>query len=284
MIDLNQVAHHISDSNSFHIPVVLWQMLPEWFRGADSPPGQILLPAIGPLQLTRFMVLEVVAGLMMVGVFVPLARRMSRGGPPRGVFWNLLESMLVFIRDRVARPAIGHHADQFLPYLWTAFFFILFCNLLGLVPWAGSPTGSLAVTGTLAAISLGMVLTTGIFLHGLKGYVAQLVPSMEIPGLLAMIMKPTMVMVELLGLGIRHAVLAVRLLANMFAGHMVLAVVVSFITAAAQTALWVWLGVCVGSILGAVGLTLLEILVALLQAYIFTFLSALFIGMSVRGH
>ncbi len=289
MIDLEQVAHHISDSSSFHIPVALWEMLPVWLRGADSHPGQIPLPQIplpliGPLQLTRFMVLEVVAGLLMVVVFVPLAWRMRQGGPPRGLLWNLLESMLVFIRDRVARPAIGEHADRFLPFLWTAFFFILFCNLLGLVPWAGSPTGALAVTGALAGMTLAMVLATGFLTHGLKGYVAHLVPQMNIPGLLAVVMKPAMVVVELLGLVIRHAVLAVRLLANMFAGHMVLAVIISFIAAAAKTALWLWLGVSVASILSAAALSLLELLVALLQAYIFTFLSAVFIGMAIHGH
>lgn len=284
MIDLEQVAEHISDSTSFHIPVLLWELLPVWLRGAESHPGQIPLPAIGPLQLTRFMVLEVVAGLLMVGVFVPLARRMRQGGPPQGLLWNLLESMLVFIRDRVARPAIGEHADRFLPYLWTAFFFILFCNLLGLVPWAGSPTGALAVTGALAGMTLAVVLGAGMIAHGLGGYFAHLVPPMNIPGLLAAVMKPAMMAVELLGLVIRHAVLAVRLLANMFAGHMVLAVIVSFIAAAAKTAVWLWLGVSVASLLSAVALSLLELLVAFLQAYIFTFLSAIFIGMSVHGH
>jgi len=284
MIDLAQIAEHISDGTSFHIPVVVWEMLPVWLRGAESHPGQIPLPAIGPLQLTRFMVLEVVAGLLMIGVFVALARRMRQGGPPKGLLWNLLESMLVFIRDRVARPAIGDHADRFLPFLWTAFFFILFCNLLGLVPWAGSPTGALAVTGALAAITLATVLGAGIFTHGLRGYFGHLVPPMDIPGVLAVVMKPAMMVVELLGLVIRHAVLAVRLLANMFAGHMVLAVIVSFIAAAAKTALWLWLGVSIASVLGAVALNLLELLVALLQAYIFTFLSAIFIGMAVHGH
>ena len=284
MLDLEQIAHHISDSTSFHIPVVVWEMLPVWLRGAESHPGEIPLPAIGPLQLTRFMVLEVVAGLLMVGVFVPLARRMRQGGPPKGLVWNLLESMLVFIRDRVARPAVGDHADRFLPFLWTAFFFILFCNLLGLVPWAGSPTGALAVTGALAAMTLATVLGAGIYAHGLRGYLAHLVPPMDIPGPLAVVMKPAMMVVELLGLVIRHAVLAVRLLANMFAGHMVLAVIISFIAAAAKTALWLWLGVSIASVLGAVALSLLELLVALLQAYIFTFLSSVFIGMAVHGH
>jgi len=284
MIDISQIAQHVSDSDSFHIPVGLWELLPVWLRGAHSHPGQIPLPAIGPLQLTRFMVLEVAAGVLMLGVFVPLARRMAAGGPPRGLLWNLWESMLVFIRDRVARPAIGQQADRFLPYLWTAFFFILFCNLLGLVPWAGSPTGALAVTGVLAGMSFAMVLLAGIVTHGLKGYFAHMIPRMDIPTGIAVLLKPGMLAVELLGLVIRHAVLAMRLLANMFAGHMVLAVMISFIAAAAKTALWLWFGVSVASILGSAALSLLELFVAFLQAYIFTFLSAIFIGMSIHGH
>lgn len=285
MIEVGEIAQHVSDGTSFHIPMMLWEILPVWLRGAHSHPGELPLPAIGGLQLTRFMVLEVLAAVLMVGIFVPLARRMAAGGPPRGVLWNLLESVLVFIRDQVARPCLGsHEADRFLPYLWTAFFFILFCNLLGLVPWAGSPTGALAVTAVLAVITFGMVLLTGVLTHGLKGYFVHLVPQMNIPGIMAVLLKPAMLFVELLGLVIRHAVLAVRLLANMFAGHMVLAVILSFIAATAKTALWLWLGVSVASILGAVALSLLELLVAFLQAYIFTFLSAIFIGMSVHGH
>lgn len=284
MIDIGQIAQHVSDGDSFHIPVALWEMLPVWLRGAHSHPGQVPLPAIGGLQLTRFMVLEAAAALLMVVIFVPLARRMAAGGPPKGIVWNLLESMLVFIRDRVARPAIGRQADRFLPFLWTAFFFILFCNLLGLVPWAGSPTGALAVTGALAAMTFVMVLAAGVAAHGLKGYFAQLIPAMDIPGAIAVLLKPGMLAVELLGLAIRHIVLAMRLLANMFAGHMVLAVIISFIAASAKTALWLWLGVSAASIVGAAALSLLELFVAFLQAYIFTFLSAIFIGMSLHGH
>ena len=105
------------------------------------------------------MVLEVVAAIILIAVFVPLARRVRSGGAPRGRFWNLLEAMVVFIRDQVARPTIGSHdADRFTPFLLTIFFFVLGCNLLGLVPWAGSPTGALATTGTLALITFATVV------------------------------------------------------------------------------------------------------------------------------
>jgi F-type H+-transporting ATPase subunit a len=111
-----------------------------------------------------------------------------------------------------------------------------------------------------------------------------MVPHMELPAILAVFLKPMLFVIEVLGLAIRHSVLAVRLLANMFAGHLVLAVIVGFIAASANTILILWLGVTIGSILGATALSLLELFVAFLQAYIFAFLSALFIGMAVHQH
>lgn len=285
MIDIGQIGEHVSDGAAFHIPVGLWELLPPSMHGPHPHPGSVPLPSIAGLQLTRFMVLEVVAALLMIAVFVPLARRIATGKAPRGLFWNFFEAILVFIRDRVARPAIGQReAEPFLPFLWNVFFFILFCNLLGMVPWAGSPTGALGVTGALALVTFGMVVGTGVARHGFAGYFVGMVPQVEVPFLLAVALRPGIFLIEVLGLLIKHLVLAVRLLANMFAGHMVLAVIVSFITASAKTFLLLWLGVTFASVLGATALSLLELFVAFLQAYIFTFLSALFIGMSVHQH
>ena len=132
-------------------PGRFWDCLPAFLKGEHPHRGSIPLPRIDlfgyELQITKFMVLELAAAILMVLIFVPLARRIASGRPPRGRVWNLMEAMLLFLRDEVVRPAIGRHeADRFLPFLWNVFFFILFCNLLGLVPWAGSPTGALAVT------------------------------------------------------------------------------------------------------------------------------------------
>ena len=102
-------------------------------------------------QITKFMVLQLIVAVLLLLIFVPFAWRVSKGDRARGRIANLLEAMLLFIRDEVARPSIGKHdADRFLPFLWTIFFFVLGCNLLGLVPWAGSATGALACTGALA--------------------------------------------------------------------------------------------------------------------------------------
>ena len=122
-----------------------------------------MIPKVLGFQLTKFMVLELIAAALMLLIFLSLARRIRGGGPPKGLFWNFFEVMLVFIRDEVARPSIGKHdADKFLPFLWNMFFFILFCNLLGILPWAGSPTGALTVTAALAGITFCAVVGTGM--------------------------------------------------------------------------------------------------------------------------
>src|SRR3989304_4352374 len=104
---------------------------------------------------------------MMLAIFIPLAYRLRKGAPPRGRFCNMFEAMLMFLRDKVARPSIGRRdADRFVPFIWTLFFFILFCNLLGLVPWAGSPTGDFAVASALAVVAFFTVVGSGMIKFG----------------------------------------------------------------------------------------------------------------------
>jgi F-type H+-transporting ATPase subunit a len=162
------------------------------------------------------------------------------------------------------------------------FFFILFCNLLGMLPWAGSPTGSLSVTAALAVLTFLTVIGSGMAKLGPVRFWMSMVPPMDVPGPLKIVLIPFMFVIEFFGLLIKHFVLAVRLLANMFAGHLVLAVIVAFIADVAH--LYIWYAVTPASIFGAVALSLLELFVAFLQAYIFVFLSALFVGMAVHPH
>lgn len=284
-----KLFEHVKDSESFHLPGGLHLHLPRF--GPIEIPGWSLfgwfdVPAFRlEFQLTKFMVLEVVAAVLMIVIFVPLAWSITGGRPPRGRLWNLFEAMLVFLRDEVARPAIGgKDADRFLPFVWTVFFFILFCNLLGLVPWAGSPTGAWGCTLTLALITFATVIGAGIRKYGLLGYWTGQVPHMELPLLIGILIKPMVFLIEVVGMMIKHFVLSVRLLANMFAGHLVLAVIVGFIALTAERNIFLWLGVTAASVLGALALNLLELLIAFLQAYIFAFLAALFIGMAVHQH
>jgi F-type H+-transporting ATPase subunit a len=291
-MDVSQIGGHVKDAPDFHVPGLLWDHLPEFIQGEHR--GLVALPDFGTvelfgwqikLQLTKFMVLELVAAGLMLLIFIPLARSIATGQPPRGRIWNAFEMVLVFLRDEVTRPAIGRHeADRFLPFIWTMFFFILFCNLLGMIPWAGSPTGSICVTGALALVAFGAVAGSGMAKYGPLGFWTGMVPHMDLPWVLALFLKPMLMIIEITGLCIRHCVLAVRLLANMYAGHLVLAVIVTFIAWTMNQAFVLWLGVTIASVFSAVALSLLELFVAFLQAYVFTFLSALFIGMAVHQH
>ncbi|MBI3836305.1 MAG: F0F1 ATP synthase subunit A [Planctomycetia bacterium] len=283
---------HVKDAEYFDVPRALgekWQ-IPQLFR--TSEPIVTLRVGFKPideriepleLKITKFMVLETLAAVVMVLLFVGLAARIRKGAAPKGKLTNLLEAMVVYIRDEVARPAIGRHdADRFLPFLLTIFFFVLVLNLFGLVPWFGSATGALATTGTMATLTFATVVVAGMAKLGpVKFWLAQ-VPHMELPLPIAVVLKPMIFFIELLGLCIKHFILAMRLLANMMAGHLVLAVILAFIAASASSV--VWYAVTPASVLGLVALSLLELLVAFIQAYIFTFLSALFIGMAVHPH
>ncbi|MBQ9127991.1 MAG: F0F1 ATP synthase subunit A, partial [Thermoguttaceae bacterium] len=163
-------------------------------------------------------------------------------------------------------------------------FFILFCNLAGLIPWFGaSPTGALATTSVLAASTFVVLVGSGMKKFGVVGFWLGQVPSMELPLALAVVLKPMIFVIEVVGLFIKHVVLAVRLLANMFAGHLVLAVLLGFIAGTADY-LALWVGVTVGSVAMSVALSLLELFVAFLQAYIFMFLASIFIGMAQHQH
>ena len=276
LIDINELGSHVSDSQSFHLP---------GFMGHIPDLPAIQLPFGYELQLTKFMVVELAVALLMIMIFFPLAAKIKTGKPVRGRFWNLLEVFLLYLRDQVFRPSIGEKdTSRFAPFLWTLFFFILFCNLAGLIPWFGaSPTGALAVTATMALMTFLVVIGSGMKKFGVIGYWKGQVPHMDIPFVLAVVLKPMLFVIEVVGLMIKHIVLAVRLLANMFAGHLVLAVFLSFIAAVAGN-LAIWIGVTTGSVLMSVALNCLELFVAFLQAYIFTFLSALFIGTAQHQH
>jgi F-type H+-transporting ATPase subunit a len=291
--EASHLIGHVKDATYFEFPRFMggkWE-IPQ-LRTGDEPIATIKIGNFKPindriepldLKITKFMVLETIAAIVLIVVFSRLASKLKRDGIAKGTFANMLESMIIFIRDEVARPAIGHHdADRFLPFLLTMFFFILACNLFGMLPWAGSPTGALATTGALALITFGTVIVAGMIKLGPVGFWTGQVPHMELPLALAILLKPMIFFIEVLGLGIKHFILAMRLLANMMAGHLVLAVIMAFISASALSI--AWYAVAPASVLGAVALSLLELFVAFLQAYIFTFLSALFIGMAVHPH
>ncbi len=315
-INSDELFSHVQDVPYFHIPRALtadgtgYVNIPQPFatpaKGFDGEPlldphghpvyetiwqphfkSEMANQIVQPLDLviTKFMVLEVVVAVIMVALFVRLGQRMRGGGRPRGRMWNMLEAMLIYLRDNVARPAIGSHdADRYVPLVWTVFFFVLGCNLMGLVPWMGSPTGALATTGALAMVTFVTVIGSGMLRLGVLGYWKAQVPPMELPGpwIVGAVLKFAIFWIELFGLLVKHFVLAVRLLANMIGGHVVLAVLLAFISMTYGSLIW-W-GVMPASVIGSTALNLLEILVAFIQAYIFAFLTALFVGMAVHPH
>lgn len=235
-----------------------------------------------PLGLTKYKILLLGVAVLIMLIYIPLARAAQSGKPPRGLLWNAFESLLTFIRDQVARPCLGHDTDQYVHYLWSVFIFILFGNLFGLIPFLGSPTASISVTGALA-------LCTYIFIHGSavarmgwKHYFESYVPHMDIPYGMGYVIPYVIAVLEFIGNLIKAFVLAVRLFANMFAGHMVLALILLFIVKAAHQPPYVFWGITATSVIGVTLLSLLELFVAFLQAYVFVFLTALFLGSTLH--
>lgn len=305
-------ALHIKDGYFFEVPKALWRrhytsldQVPEFLRQANPEAtvaefnhalsGKILIPQpFGTLKnlhdresgfcISKFMVIELVIVLLLVAMFKKYGEKIREGHPPRGKFWNMLDSFLLYLRDNVARPAIGEHdADQFLPLLWTIFFFILTCNLFGMLPWLGAPTGAFGTTFALACVIFGTGLYFGMKKFGPLGFWFNQVPHMDLP-LLLLWLKPVIFVIEVGGMLIKHGVLAVRLLANMVAGHLVLLGILGFIVAAAAGSSGSWLTVTSVSVIGSTLFSILELFVAFLQAYVFTFLAALFIGGAVHHH
>jgi F-type H+-transporting ATPase subunit a len=240
------------------------------------------LPSIFGFQITKFMILELIAAGAICAIYIPLARRLEGGDPPRGAWDNVFESFLTFIRNEVARPNLGDDADRFVPLLWTLFLYILFNNLLGMFPFGGSPTASIFVTGAMALIVFFAIHGGAAVKMGLGHYLATFWPHVDVPFPLNLFIVPLLAVIELIGILVRNAVLAVRLFANMFAGHMVLATILIFIYAARNTSTGLWCVITLSSVLGILALSLLELFIAFLQAYIFVFLASLFIGLAMH--
>lgn len=261
--------------------------------------GKVLIPqpfgtlrnayeAESGLCISRYMIIEVVVALLLFFAFRWLARSMKTDNAPKGKAWNFLEGFVQVVRDKVVVPAMGEHdADRFMPFLWTMFFFILGCNLMGMIPWVGSPTAAFGTTAALAILVFLVGLYFGVKAFGVVGYLKNVCPDLGLPWYIAFWVVPLLWTIEFASLFIKHAVLAVRLLMNMGAGHLVLLGILG-IGVSVQTAMSLstgaWMGVAGLSVLGTTILSILELFVAFLQAYVFTFLAALFIGSAIHHH
>ncbi len=222
------------------------------------------------LSITKHLVYMWFAAILLFIVLFNVAKKYKKNRVPSG-FASMTEVMIVFVRDEIAKPTIHKGYEKFVPYLLSAFFFILLLNLFSLVPYGVAVTGNISVTATLAVFSFIMTQVGGIRNNGFFGYFKGLVPH-GIPAWLL----PIMVIVELLGLFTKPFALAVRLFANMLAGKIIIYSLIGLIFI-----IHTYFVVPV-SVSFAIFIFLLKLLVSLIQAYIFTMLSSLFIGMAVH--
>lgn len=264
------IMHHIQDSSEIETP----------FGAIHLPePGSWM---VGPIDMTptKHVVFMLLAAVIVLALFLATAAAARRRGPaaPRKGH-NVMEALVLFLRDQVVMPNIGHGGERFAPFVITLFFFILVCNLLGLVPWGATATGNISVTAALALMTFVVVEVAGMRALGAKGYLGTIVyiphglPKWMVP-LMAVIMTP----VELLGKLTKPFALAIRLFANMTAGHVLLLAIIGLIFVFGNYA------IAVAPVLMAVALTFLEIFVAFLQAYIFALLTSVFIGLIRHAH
>lgn len=257
---------------------------------ADIDPLQPVVPAqlftfyIGHCRIVvsnqMFMIF---LGTLLLLIFMPLASRSQRMVPKRAR--NLIESICLFLREEMARPVLGENTDRYIGFIWTMFFFILTLNLLGMVPiekmvmlltgkenhFGGAATANIWITGAMAIVTFFVTHIAGVRKQGLWRYIVNLAPP--VPWWI----MPLVYFLEIVTAIVRPFTLAVRLFANMIAGHIVLAVVIGliFIFKNYEAAIAV--------LLGNLALSLLELLVALIQAYIFTLLSTLYISFSISS-
>jgi F-type H+-transporting ATPase subunit a len=178
----------------------------------------------------------------------------------------------------------SHPADTYLPFVWSCFFYVLLCNLLGAIPSLGSATGSISVTLALASCALGATFIAGTKVMGVKGFFGNLIPDTGVTGPAGLVLAVAMFVIEFVGFLIKHFILAMRLFGNIMGGHAALGVILSFIAQAAHSGFALWGAVTVGSIVGQVGVGVLELLVAVLQAYVFAFLATIFIAGAIHKH
>ncbi len=321
---VRMIFDHISDSHEWHIfslgethvtlplPIIVYSRVrKEWFcflssrfhHGHETYNGfRLVVPEKGgpteiqevtasgevleapfDLSLKKNVVGAIFVMVLMVWIFVSVAQRYKKAPnqAPKGL-QNLLETVIVFVRDDIAKPAIrASKLNRFMPILLTIFFFILFCNLLGLVPIipAGANlTGNITVTMVLALFTF--VITT---LSGNKHYWGHAFNTPGVPTFLKLPI-PLMPIVELSGMITKPIVLMIRLFANMLSGHMIVLVFFSMIFLFGTMNAIAAYGVSILSLIFAVFMTLLDVLVSFIQAYVFTMLSAMYFGMATEGH
>jgi F-type H+-transporting ATPase subunit a len=256
-----ELLHHVHDSNELEIPF-----------------GHITLPQFDPVtiaglsidfSITKHIAFLWISALLLI-VLATLAARQNRKREVPSGFGNLMEVFITFIRDEVVLPNMGTAGLQYMPYLLTTFFFILIMNLIGLIPFGATATGNVSVTAGLAIVAFIMIQVAAIRSQGFAHYIAHLTGGVH------WLLWPIMIPIEILGLFTKPFALCIRLFANMTGGHIVIVALFGLIFIFKSYL------VAVGPFGFVLGIMLLEIFVAFLQAYIFTMLTSLFMGLGMQ--
>lgn len=258
--DFAHLLEHMKDSRELEFPGGHWEI-------PGFPPIEIAGVTID-LSITKHVFFLLVAAALLVAGAVYSARQTRKNAVPSG-FANLMEVFIVFIRDEIALVNMGPAGLKYVPYLLTTFFFILIMNLLGLFPFGATATANISVTAALAVIAFIMIQLAAIRAQGLKHYLAHLT------GGVAWWLWPIMIPIEILGLFTKPFALCMRLFANMTGGHIVILSLLGFIFIAES------LFFAPIPVVFVLGINLLEIFVAFLQAYIFIMLTAVFMGLGM---
>jgi F-type H+-transporting ATPase subunit a len=275
------ITPHITDSHGFEYPCLSGTYailtceahLPRW---APIHLGPITLD-LSPTKHVVFMLLAAtLACIVLIGAARAHARHSHAVGHPKG-FAAGIEAMVLYIRDEVALKNLGHHGEKYVPFILTLFFFILFANLLGLIPYGSTATGNISVTAALAVLTFLVVEFAGIRAQGL-GYLNTIFYwNKDLPIYMRIPMFLIMTPIEIVGKIAKPFALAIRLFANMTAGHIVVLALIGLIflfRSAASGAPFI----------AASAIMVLELFVAFLQAFIFALLSAVFIGQIREAH
>ncbi len=261
----------------------------------DFAGWKLYLPQFDPIQLGAltldlsptknvvFMMLAGVLCLVTMGAVGRTYRRMEAGEAPTG-FANAVEAVILFFRDNVVRANIGHGADQFAPFILTLFFFILYMNLLGLIPFGVSSSASLSVTAALAFLAFLWIEVAGFRALGPAGYARTIFYAPKgLPPAGQAVMMLIMTPVEAIGKLTKPFALAIRLFANMTAGKILILSLLGLVFVFAELTVARW-GVAGGAVVMATAITLLKVFVSFLQAFIFSMLTAVFIGLIRHAH
>lgn len=275
------VLHHTADAYAIG-------MDPFWHL---SWPSDLLVLNLGGFALnltpTKHVIFMVLTALLVFwslrAAGTRLERQRAAGQAPRG-FAGAMEALVLFVRNDIAIANIGHDGARFAPLILTLFFFVLYANLLGLVPWGSAATGNLAVTGALALLVFLVIEIGGMRKLGFKGYMGTIFPHVPgMDGVGGTVMSIAMAPIEILGKLVKPFALAVRLFGNMTAGHFVILSLFGIIFLFGNLPGWNWaIGFTTAGLV--VGIMLLELIVAFLQAYVFALLSSVFIGLMQHEH